>query len=480
MLVDSQIQDIFQSKTGRMPTPVETQTFRNAGFDTIASIGKSNTAWDSYKQPTQQNNTDVSKATLPTGGATMPQNNQGTTQPPQPTPTSTPAEIPTLTAYKNAQTQVQELDKTLQNAYEERRAQSLASGGIVNEAQLKSMVAYEKAPLLQQRAQLVANQGNLGKQYQMEINSQKAQQLATTQQANLAEKTKAQADSLAFKEKQLSGTQNIAQQRLDLSKATANQKNALANAKLSTAKGSSLGASVGLSPEAIDTAARNYAVSGAMPTFGMSKDASKIKMAIMNRASELAIANADTAAQKQIYTANTKSISTLQASSNKIESVATNLTSQFDRLGQLAKNINKTSVAPLNTATIHVLANTGNPDAAAYLELLTTMQSDYAAMQAAVAGSKGGVYFAQSAGNAIPAGKTPEQYKSIYNTLVKSSQLAKQSIQGEIGEVQSAQNKILKASSSQGQHVDVAAGSVINYQGKKYNVDAQGNMTAIK
>ena len=93
-------------------------------------------------------------------------------------------------------------------------------------------------------------------------------------------------------------------------------------------------------------------------------------------------------------------------------------------------------------------------------------------MQGAVAGSKGGVYFAQTAEGAIPTGKTPAQYDAIYKTLLNSSKLARDSVNDEISSVQKNQQSILKASSLQGNTVTPPVAP----QGAEY--DYQRDLTA--
>jgi hypothetical protein len=67
----------------------------------------------------------------------------------------------------------------------------------------------------------------------------------------------------------------------------------------------------------------------------------------------------------------------------------------------------------------------GSTAAANYFDLIQTLRSDYAAMQASVAGSRGGQYFAENAKDAIPVGLSPDQYIGIGQTIAQSAANAK-------------------------------------------------------
>ncbi len=123
----------------------------------------------------------VSGATTPSGGS---QDTTGApTDQPQPQPTtptqdtSTPPRIPgvddALAAYKNSQQQVVDIDKAISSSLDNKRKEIIASGGVVDESQLKSIVYAENAPLLEQRKTLVAEQANAGKNYQSMLAAQK-------------------------------------------------------------------------------------------------------------------------------------------------------------------------------------------------------------------------------------------------------------------------------------------------------------------
>lgn len=109
------------------------------------------------------------------------QQQDGTPQPDQ-TPTSSqdttnPPKIDgiddALTQYKNSQQAVVDIDSAISSTLDNKRKEIIASGGVVDESQLKSIVYAENAPLLDQRKTLVAEQANAGKNYQNLLNTQK-------------------------------------------------------------------------------------------------------------------------------------------------------------------------------------------------------------------------------------------------------------------------------------------------------------------
>lgn len=219
MLTPNNIDDIFTKQLGRTATPFEATKYGTAslqdlnnlkntykGYDQNSPIGKAlYTGQDpaSVGQPplnpsgTAQNGTvGHSIGPDPSLSAYAGKDLSGTPQP-QPAPASTPGSIsaaantgsqfPTyeapapdpgvassLTAYQGVQKQIADIDAALASHLEQKKQQVQASGGIVNDAQLRGEVQAENAPLVLQRTQLASQQSTLGKQYQSMLAADKA------------------------------------------------------------------------------------------------------------------------------------------------------------------------------------------------------------------------------------------------------------------------------------------------------------------
>jgi hypothetical protein len=212
----------------------------------------------------------------------------------------------------------------------------------------------------------------------------------------------------------------------------ANITKALADAQKARS-GAASGGVAGLSQEAIDQQAQNYLITGKLSTIGNGGAAAKL--AILNRAAELASGPGGVPAAAAKYAAAANAVKTRTDSLTKMLAASSNLDAQFARLGQLSGSVNVGSIPFINSINASFKRGMGSTDAAAYLELINTIRQDYSSMQAAVAGSQGAEYFSRSADAAIPNGLTPEQYATIYQTLKTSSANAQQAIQGEINNV---------------------------------------------
>jgi hypothetical protein len=251
-------------------------------------------------------------------------------------------------------------------------------------------------------------------------------QNAATPEAAVTAAGKFTADPIAREQAQL----NIQKTQADIKLTTANISKALADAQKARTGSVGLG---GLTPEALDQQAQNYLVTGKLTALGNGSAATKL--AILNRASELASGPGGVPAAAARYAAAANAVKTRTDSLTKMISSASNLESQFPRLQQLADLVNTGSFRPLNAANAKFKQNIGNTDAAAYFDLINTIRQDYSSMQAAVAGSKGAEYFSRAADDAIPTGLTGAQYGKIYETLHASSGNAQNAIQGEINHV---------------------------------------------
>ncbi len=250
-------------------------------------------------------------------------------------------------------------------------------------------------------------------------------QNATTPEAAVLAAGKYTSDPIARQQAQL----NLQKTQADIRLTNANISKVLADAQ----KAAAGGGAAGLSPEALDQQAQNYLMTGKLSTLGNSGAAAKL--AILNRAAELASGPGGVPAAAAKYAAAANAVKTRTDSLTKMLSASSNLEAQFGQLGQLADSVNTSSYRPLNALGVKFKQNLGNDDAAAYSELINTIRSDYSSMQAAVAGSKGAEYFSRAADKAIPDGLTSSQYAKIYQTLQTSSNNAQTAIQGEINNV---------------------------------------------
>jgi hypothetical protein len=185
-----------------------------------------------------------------------------------------------------------------------------------------------------------------------------------------------------------------------------------------------------------------------------------------------------------LYKANTSAASQIVQRVAKIDATAGSLTTQFPRLAQLANQVNTSGFteSDVNAGKAAIERKFGNTPAANYLELIQTVRSDYASLQAAVAGSRGGQYFAQSASDAIPVGLSGDQYLGIMQTLQQSaqnandatSQEAQKLIGGALGGAGSSATPTKTGSLPNGTKVTMYSdGSIKDAQGNSY--DANGN-----
>ena len=103
----------------------------------------------------------------------------GATQPVDTTPiTGQPPEVSQETSniknqYTTVQQQVADIDNTVRQSEQNIKDEVARSGGIVDASQIKALVYERNKPLLDQRAQLVSQQGILGKQYISAIQADK-------------------------------------------------------------------------------------------------------------------------------------------------------------------------------------------------------------------------------------------------------------------------------------------------------------------
>lgn len=219
-LTDTQIQDLFQSKLGRMPTGDELTKYRTSSVDSLSSISTLPKTTGVEARATDY----VSSPDANTFVANQDMNIQPTDAMRStvlPTQTVTPTQPSrTLQAYQGVQSAIADIDRALATSFEDKKKQVIASGGIVNETQLRGMVATEQAPLIAQRRELAAQQSNLGRQYQNELamskqeqeQAYKREQLDITK-AKLKQAEQKQAEDIGYKYAQLS-TRETPEQKL--------------------------------------------------------------------------------------------------------------------------------------------------------------------------------------------------------------------------------------------------------------------------
>ncbi len=179
----------------------------------------------------------------------------------------------------------------------------------------------------------------------------------------------------------------------------------------------------GLSYNGLFNAAALYnADNGKMPSLGLgqSGDVKKARTAVVNFAGQIADSLGLTTPQMSaLYKADSKAASEIVSRVAKIDATSNTLANQFPRLATLADKVSNLGIteADLTAGKAKVASKFGSVDAANYVELIQTVRGDYAAMQAAIGGSRGGQFFSQTAQQAIPLGLTSDQYRGIEQTI---------------------------------------------------------------
>lgn len=198
----------------------------------------------------------------------------------------------------------------------------------------------------------------------------------------------------------------------------------------------------GITPNAIwQDAIRNIFEGTSVQSFvgGMSNtgQAKAAKQAIGNKAAAIVTAMGSSyPALQALYKANSAAATQNVERLARVESVTKALSLNFPRLEQLADQVKASGIefteSDLQATQSEIARKFGSGPAASYLELIKTMQSDYGSIQSALAGSRGGQFFAQLGPEAIPLGLTSSQYENINKTLQLSSDNAKQAINSEV------------------------------------------------
>ena len=195
----------------------------------------------------------------------------------------------------------------------------------------------------------------------------------------------------------------------------------------------------GMTPNGIYQASLEYAFTKSMPSLGLGSatQTRAARFAIVNKAAAIVSASGQTFPQLQaLYKANSAAATQTVERLAKVESVSQAMSLNFPRLESLADQVaasgTQITESDLTATTASIERKFGNTAAAGYIELLQTMRSDYSAMQAGLAGSRGGQFFAAQASDAIPIGLTSAQYQNIYQQIQLSSQNATTAINGEV------------------------------------------------
>lgn len=165
------------------------------------------------------------------------------------------------------------------------------------------------------------------------------------------------------------------------------------------------------------------------------------------------------------YKANSKAATQVTERIAKIDTTSSTLSGQFPRLAQLATNVGSLGIteSDLTAGKANVTRKFGSVDAGNYVELIQTIRGDYAAMQAAIGGGRGGEFFNKGAQEAIPIGLTADQYLGIAQTIKQSAAIAQQASGDEITKLIGAGS----GSTGGGQATQTKAGVPFDYAGAK-------------
>ncbi len=195
---------------------------------------------------------------------------------------------------------------------------------------------------------------------------------------------------------------------------------------------------LGVTPLALYNDARDFmfgvksiqAVTGGLSSSGQIQN---YKNTVKNKAGamldELGISQDQATA---LYKANSKAAGQNIERLARVDSISNSLVNQIPRLATLADQVQSTGVAitesDLQASQTAIKAKFGNSPAAAYIELLNTIRADYAAQNAALAGSRGGEFFANTAAQAFPLGYTGAEYTTLGDTIQQSAKNIKDGI----------------------------------------------------
>lgn len=186
------------------------------------------------------------------------------------------------------------------------------------------------------------------------------------------------------------------------------------------------GIDTGLTNGAIYQDALQFMSDGKIPSVGIGSTPkpAAIRAAIQNKAAAVLSAYGATLPQYQaLFKADQQTVSTQIQRVGKVDTISASLSAQFPRLATLADKVGKIGIQESDITAGKAAAQSkfGSVDAANYVELVQTVRADYAALQAAIAGGRGGQGFYDAATKAIPIGLTSQQYIGIMQTIVQSA-----------------------------------------------------------
>jgi hypothetical protein len=204
----------------------------------------------------------------------------------------------------------------------------------------------------------------------------------------------------------------------------------------------SIAAGTKYTPNAIYQDAIEYAMTGKVPSLGLGTAAQvqQARASINNVAAAIvAAAGQNFPALQALYKADSSAATQSVQRLARIQIVENSAVANFPRLETLADSVKAAGItiteSDLQAGSAIVQQRTGSADAAAYVELVNTIRSDYSAMQASLAGSRGGQYFAETAAQAIPLGLTSAQYAAIGSTITLNAQNASTATNGEVSDL---------------------------------------------
>lgn len=187
-----------------------------------------------------------------------------------------------------------------------------------------------------------------------------------------------------------------------------------------------------------------------------SGDSKTIKADITNKAAAIATALGGSFPKfQQAYKADSSAVKQNIERMARVDSIANSVINQIPRLSKLADQIKAEGIdmtditeSDVQAGKASVLRRLGSNAAASYIELVQTIRADYAAQNAALAGSRGGEFFARTAQEAIPLGLTSDQYNILKDTMTASATNVKDGINKTVSELADKSNPSVAATGS--------------------------------
>ena len=178
-----------------------------------------------------------------------------------------------------------------------------------------------------------------------------------------------------------------------------------------------------LTPEALDSAARTYSMTGTIPPLGQGKAASALRSAIINKAGELdklaGKSGQDAAVDRITGKNNQAAYSTLQKQRTMISAFEKNAKSNASMALNLSDKVDRTGIPIFNQWIQAGQKNvTGNPAVSQFHAANETFANEYAKI---MSGSMGNTAVSDSARahahSLLSTAQTKDQYKAVMSTL---------------------------------------------------------------